>query len=71
MRSGDFKITKVLGTMNPADVLTKHVDRKTLERHLLSMGVIEDFGRASSAPTIEDADQEQIVASIVIMAART
>ena len=43
---------KVLGTMNPADVLTKHVDRTTLERHLLSMGIIEDFGRAASAPPL-------------------
>ena len=65
------KSRKVLGTMNPADVLTKHVDRKTLERHLLAMGVIEDLGRAASAPTIEDADQEKIVASCLIMAART
>ena len=53
LRSRDFKISKVLGTEHPADILTKHVDRRCLEKHLRSLSIIEDYGRASLAPTIE------------------
>ena len=53
LRSRDFKISKVLGTENPSDILTKHVVRRCLEKHLKSLSIIEDYGRASLAPTIE------------------
>ena len=33
LRNGDFSLYKVLGTKNPADILTKHVPRDTLDSH--------------------------------------
>ena len=60
LRIKDLKITKVLGTLNPADILTKHTPRKTLEQHLRTVGIFEDHGRASSAPTIEHADPASV-----------
>ena len=36
--SGLVRLRKVLGTLNPADVLTKHVGRETLARHLPTLG---------------------------------
>ena len=53
LRTGDFVLEKVDGHNNVADVLTKHVDRATLERHMLSLGLKEEYGRAQSAPTID------------------
>ena len=53
LRTKDFRLTKIPGVENPADILTKHVTRELLEKHLKTMNIIEDFGRASSAPTIE------------------
>ena len=36
-----------------ADVLTKHVDRKTtLDIHMNNLGLFVDWGRAESAPSI-------------------
>ena len=43
---------KVLGTRNPADVLTKHVPRDTLEVHLRTLGVSHEGGRAEVAPSL-------------------
>ena len=53
LRTGDFVLEKVDGHNNVADVLTKHVDRATLERHMLSLGLKEEYGRAQSAPTVD------------------
>ena len=58
----DFKLSKVLGADNPADILTKHVDRQTLERHLRTLGLIEDHSRAALAPSIDHSSQIQIAA---------
>jgi len=38
--SGVVVVKKVLGTLNPADILTKYVSREILERHLSSAGVL-------------------------------
>ena len=51
-RGGSIEYRKVLGTDNPADCLTKHVDRATLNRHLKSMGIEYESGRADSAPKL-------------------
>lgn len=40
-RSREFKVKKVLGILNPADVMTKFADNMTLERHCEMMGLIE------------------------------
>ena len=53
LRSGDFKLTKVLGTENPADFLTKHVTRDVMVRHMEFIGLKSEAGRAGSAPTLE------------------
>ena len=34
VRSRELELFKVLGSKNPADVLTKHVPRETLDHHL-------------------------------------
>ena len=51
--SGDFTLSKVLGADNPADILTKHVDRACLQKHLPKMGLRLAEGRAATAPSIE------------------
>ena len=53
LRSGDIKLTKVLGTENPADFLTKHVTRDVMVRHMELIGLKSKKGRAGSAPTLE------------------
>ena len=53
LETGDFKLTKVLGADNPADVLTKHVTRDIMMRHMRTSGLHAESGRAGSAPTLE------------------
>ena len=36
--SGAVRVKKVLGTLNPADILTKYVPKDTLHRHLPTFG---------------------------------
>ena len=48
-----LKYKKVLGTRNPADVLTKHVPKELLDAHLLTLGMDVRGGRAETAPTID------------------
>ena len=36
--SGMVRIKKILGTLNPADILTKYVPKETLQRHLPTFG---------------------------------
>ena len=55
LRSGDFALTKVRGTDNPSDVLTKYSDRATLAKHIENMGLTFVEGRAESAPELTHA----------------
>ena len=48
-------MAKVAGSDNQSDMLTKHVDRQTLEKHLASLDLIFEEGKAESAPVIEAA----------------
>ena len=41
---------KVLGAVDPADILTKYLDRKTLDAALITMRMVGESGRAASAP---------------------
>ena len=50
--TGRLQYKKILGTKNPADVLTKHVPRDLLDRHLETIGVSVVDGRAESAPEL-------------------
>ena len=38
--SGIITVRKILGTLNPADILTKYVSKDTLERHLSNAGAL-------------------------------
>ena len=53
LRKGDFKLTKVPGAENPADMLTKHILRDTMLKHMERMSMKSESGRAKSAPTIQ------------------
>ena len=41
---------KVAGTVNPADLGTKHLDRESILRHMKSWGLEEKEGRPGVAP---------------------
>jgi hypothetical protein len=51
--SGEVRIRKVAGTENLADILTKHVDRNTMDKHLGSMGFHRCKGRHPIMPCVE------------------
>ena len=53
---GRLAYKKVLGTKNPADVLTKHVPGELLERHLESIGAEARLGRAETAPELNSVE---------------
>ena len=48
----DFRLSKVLGTENPADLFTKHLDHKAIEANVKRLHLIEESGRAVSAPAL-------------------
>ena len=50
IRSGTVSLQKVLGTENPADALTKYLDRPALEKCLGLMGMLDLAGRPAVAP---------------------
>lgn len=52
LKMKDFQLKKVLGTSNPADILTKPVARTVLEGHLPRMSLEHQTGRALSAPKL-------------------
>ena len=52
IKDGHLVVDKVLGTENPADCLTKHVDRTTMLKHLVAMGLEYETGRADLAPQL-------------------
>ena len=53
VKKGDFALTKVAGADNPADILTKHVPRDVMVRHMNFMGLCPEDGRAALAPTLQ------------------
>ena len=52
LKNGDFQITKVPGSINPADALTKFLDAGTLQRLISLMSLVHEDGRAASAPAL-------------------
>jgi len=52
VRNKDFAIEKHPGADNPADALTKFLDRRTIDRHVEFAGLRDEGGRARSAPRI-------------------
>ena len=53
VRKGDFLLTKIPGSENPADLLTKHVPREIMIKHMDFIGLRAEEGRAASAPTLQ------------------
>ena len=54
--TGRLSYKKVLGSRNPADILTKHVPADLLETHLRTFGVESRDGRAATAPTLDSVE---------------
>ena len=52
LKRGDFTLTKVAGSENPADLLTKHVSRELMLKHMMAMGLSSEVGRAGLAPSL-------------------
>ena len=52
VRLGEIKLGKVLGTDNPADLLTKFLSRPQIQQHVATMGGKFIDGRAASAPAL-------------------
>ena len=53
LRKKDFTLTKIPGSDNPADMLTKHVDKSIMSKHMKTLGLRYEGGRAASAPSID------------------
>ena len=49
--TGRLAYKKVLGSRNPSDILTKHVDKGMIHQHFNFLRVLPESGRADSAPT--------------------
>ncbi len=49
---GDMVLRKVLGVDNLADILSKHVPRSWLDKHLAEMGVVRVVGRHPLNPSL-------------------
>ena len=52
LKRGDFMLSKIAGADNPADILTKHVSRELLVKHMAAMGIACEAGCAASAPSL-------------------
>ena len=50
IRSGRISLDKVLGASNPADILTKYVEKRALDMALPKMNLWPTAGRPASAP---------------------
>ena len=50
VRSKQLELCKILGTDNPADVLTKYVNRQIMTAALAKLGLVPTSGRPASAP---------------------
>ena len=53
LRTGDVQLQKIAGCDNPSDSLTKHVERPLLLKHIATLGLVAEEGRARLAPKIQ------------------
>lgn len=60
LRDGAYSLHKVLGDLNPADILTKNVGRTILDRHVARMSAVREVGRAASAPLVSASVNQQL-----------
>ncbi len=49
---GDFKLSKVWGSENPADLMTKHLTRDVMNKHMEHCSLKYHLGRANEAPEL-------------------
>ena len=52
VRTGQVSLTKVKGTENPADLVTKNVTAQLVRKHLEELGASTSKGRAKGAPVL-------------------
>ena len=52
VRTGQVSLTKVKGTENPADLVTKHVTHQLAKKYLEELGASTSKGRAKTAPVL-------------------
>ena len=55
LRAGQFTLFKVIGTANPADLLTKHLPGPVISTHLATLHCEYEQGRPASAPGVSAA----------------
>jgi hypothetical protein len=53
VRSKACRLYKVLGTENPADLMTKPLARAEIDGHLERLGLSRAVGRAGTAPQVD------------------
>ena len=60
LRQRRLGLGKVLGTENPSDLMTKHVDSKLLNQHVKCMGCEFLSGRAELAPQVVQEVEDEV-----------
>ena len=58
LRAHELELHKVAGPSNPADMLTKYVDKNTIAKHLERLGMRFEGGRAESAPQLTESQKQ-------------
>ena len=53
LRNKELRLYKVLGTENPADLLTKHVSREFVDNYIAKMSTYRSEGRSETAPQLQ------------------
>ena len=56
VKTKDLGLEKVLGSINPADLLTKYLDGAVQNGHIERIGLRGESGRAASAPKLPKND---------------
>jgi hypothetical protein len=62
VRAKQVRLHKVLGTLNPADLMTKPLPRAEIDGHLRRLGLSRAVGRAETAP-LADAEVDTTLVS--------
>ena len=52
VKAKKLRVRKVLGTENPADLLTKHLSAADMHKHLTHMGFAPETGRSTAVPQV-------------------
>ena len=69
VRAKEVRLHKVLGTQNPADLMTKPLPRAEIDGHLTRLGLSRATGRAETAPRA-DAEVDTTLVSCRVSPAR-